>query len=635
MSSVVTESVVAFLKTVPPFQFLPAADLEALSADMTLEYFPRGAIILRAGGHAAESLYIIQKGGVKLALSSRLGKELTLDMRSEGELFGILSLMGGDIARLDVVAVEDTICYCIPAPRIRQLMDDRQEVAGYFLRTSVTRYMDRSLHELRERTRLLGDSERLLYTVPVRDLAANQPVLCLQTATIREAARLAGDAGATCLFVVDSAGRALGIVTERDFTLAVAAGQAGDRPVAALMSAPVVSVDAGEPAFEALLLMLGKGIHHLLVTTGGLPQSVLTSHDLLLLQGKSPLHVARNLQEQKSVEGVARAWQRVRELIPLLLREGATASHITRLIAGFNDRLVSRILDLAAAELGPAPVPYCWVVLGSEGRSEQTFTTDQDNALIYADPPPGSSYAAETWFARLAAWAGDALARCGFPDCPGGYTAANPEWRRPLAAWRDRFHEWITGAQIRSVEDALIFFDMRPVYGDFTLFHALHAHNRDLLQSAVFFKSVLAYVSLEHKPPLGFFRQLVVERSGEHKDQLDIKLCGTGPIVNAARVFALDEGVPYTNTADRLKALQSFPQAAEAVEAFEYLTLLRLESQLRQARAGRTIGNHLDPASLSHLQRTLLKEAFQTAARLQSVLESRFRSAVWTQLQSR
>ena len=186
------------------------------------------------------------------------------------------------------------------------------------------------------------------------------------------------------------------------------------------------------------------------------------------------------------------------------------------------------------------------------------------------------------------------------------------------------------------MQDALIFFDMRPVHGDFTLFEALAAHNRELLATATFFKSVLAYASLEHKPPLGFFRTLVLERSGQHKDQFDLKLCGTGPIVNAARLFALDAGLPHTSTVERLAAIEpQEPIFREAGEAFEFLTLLRLESQLRQARAGQPIGNHIGPESLTHLQRSLLKESFHTVARLQTLLESRFRSAVWAQLQAR
>jgi CBS domain-containing protein len=315
------------------------------------------------------------------------------------------------------------------------------------------------------------------------------------------------------------------------------------------------------------------------------------------------------------------------------MREGAKASHITRVIAEMNDRLMSRILQLGEEKLGPAPEPYCWITLGSEGRCEQTFKTDQDNGLILST----ANAEAAGYFERLAEFARDALERCGYPRCPGGYMASNPFWRQSLEGWKGYFAEWIGGAKARSVEDALIFFDMRAVAGDASLFERLAAHNRELLKTGTFFKSVLAHISLELKPPLGFFRTFVVERTGEHKKQLDLKMCGTGPIVNAARLLALDAGIRHTNTVDRLRAVQSAQGEDSGLigqleEAFEFLTMLRLECQLREARAERPVGNYIDPETLTNLQRALLKEAFQTVARAQALIESRFRSAVWLQL---
>ena len=223
-----------------------------------------------------------------------------------------------------------------------------------------------------------------------------------------------------------------------------------------------------------------------------------------------------------------------------------------------------------------------------------------------------------------------------YPLCTGNYMASNPRWRQPLQSWLNYFHEWMTGAELHGTEDALIFFDMRPVAGDFSLYEAIAFRNRELLKDAGMFKSVLAFVSTTRKPPLGFFRSFVLERSGEHKNQLDLKLFGTGPIVDATRVLALDAGIEHTNTLDRLSALSSGPKQdptifQEMQEAFEFLTLLRLECQLRQVRDGHA-QHHISPDSLTHLQRSLLKEAFRASARAQALIEERFRTAIWSQL---
>lgn len=604
---------------------------------MTLEYFPKDTVILAAGRQVSEALYIVQKGAVKLGIRTNVGKELVLDMRSEGEVFGLLSLMGRDVARLDVVALEDTLCYTIPAEEVQELIERHREVSEYFVRTSITRYMDRSLTELRTQANLMGNAEQLLYSLSVGDVVRCSAAVCDAATKICEAAKRISNEKSGALFVTDADGRAAGVVTDGDFARkVVAGGVATDLPVTAIMTAPVIEVESSERIFQALLTMLGRNIHHILVTEGGKPKGVLTSHDLMLLQGKSPLSLARNIEQQQSVDDLAVAQKRIGDLLPLLMREGARASHITRVVAELNDRVMAKILKLAEEKLGPPPVPYCWVVLGSEGRREQTFKTDQDNALLYADPEELRTQADE-YFEALAVCAQQALERCGYPPCPGGWMASNPRWRMPLTAWQALFRQWIEQAGYHSVEDALILLDMRPVAGDVSLYERLAADIGEQLKGASFFKSILACISVGRKPPLGFFRTFVLDRSGDHKEELDLKETGTGPIVDAARLLAVDRGVSETNTVDRLTALRAAeyldPKVlTELQEAFEFLTLLRLENQLQQAREGRPLDNYISPRKLTHLQKGLLREAFQTVARAQSLIDDRFRTAVWAQL---
>lgn len=486
----------------------------------------------------------------------------------------------------------------------------------------------------------MGNTERLLYSLAVQDVVSAPAVVCTGETSIREAARLAAASRATCLAVVGPDGRAVGIVTDRDFThRVVATALSLDLPVSSIMSAPVVSVESTARLFQALLAMISKDIQHVLVTEEGLPKAVLSSHDLMLLQGKSPLTVSRHLEQQKSVKGLADAQKKIMELLPLLLREGARVSHITRVVSEINDRLMAKILEFAEAELGPPPLPYCWVVLGSEGRREQTLKTDQDNALIYANPDDLNAGIAQEYFTRFSLYVRNALASCGYPPCTGDYMASNPRWRQPLSSWKNYFRVWVTEADLHSVEDALIFFDMRPVGGDFSLFEALAAFVRETLRDASFFKSVFAYITIDRKPPLGFFRTFVVEQSGEHKEELDIKTFGTCPIVNAARLLALDGGIAATNTADRLSEAHSLAYfddvlRRDLLESFELLTLLRLEHQLQQARTAQPLSNYVNPANLTQLQRSLLKEAFRTITRAQMAIADRFRNAVWAQLGS-
>jgi len=636
----VTDAVVTFVKSIPPFQYLPENELRRLAGTISLEYFPRGKAILTAGSKASDSLYIVQKGAVKLTIRTELGEEVPLDMRSEGEIFGLLSVVGGNRARLDVTALEDTLCYSLPWSEMQRIITSYPNVASHFIHTSVTRYMDRSLSEIRSRSQLLGNSERLLYSLTVGELVARPPLLCDMTTTAQAAAELLAKSDATCLFVTDDEGRAQGIVTDKDFSVKIVALKLpAEMPVTLIMSSPVVSIEASEPAFQALVLMLGNNIHHILVTQDGVPKGAISHHDLLLLQSDSPLSIVRDIAAKTDVESLAVSQDRIGHLIPLLMREGARASHITRVVAELNDHVLNKILQLAESKLGKPPAPYCWVVLGSEGRREQTFKTDQDNGLIYADLADERQPAAAQYFAEFADFVHKGLTACGYPPCPGGYMASNARWRQPLAQWKRYFYQWIKDPSILSAQDAVIFFDMRPVGGDLSLYHALEEYVRDLLASAGLFKSVLAYLSIMHKPPLGFFRTLVVERGGEHKHELDLKLNGTSPIVHAARLFAIDVGIARTGTLDRLLSLQAIdyqdPQLLNDLhEAYEFLLLLRLERQLEQKQSGLPPSNYVNPESLTALQKSTLKEAFQTVARTQSLVESHFRTAVWAQLDS-
>ena len=258
----------------------------------------------------------------------------------------------------------------------------------------------------------------------------------------------------------------MGIVTDRDLReKVVARGRSVDDPVRDIMSLPLVRVDVKDYCFEAVLKMIKHNIHHILVIKEGQLKGVLTNHDLMLLQGTSPLSFAKDLESQESIEGLVPVSVKINRVVGLLLKEGARASNITRIITELNDRLVRKVLEIAEKKFGRPPVPFCWISFGSEGRKEQTFKTDQDNAIIYADPAtPEQEERAKAYFAEFALFVRDSLVKCGFPLCPADYMASNPRWCQPLKAWKNYFSSWITHPTPEAILRSLIFFDFRPLY---------------------------------------------------------------------------------------------------------------------------------------------------------------------------
>jgi CBS domain-containing protein len=392
------------------------------------------------------------------------------------------------------------------------------------------------------------------------------------------------------------------------------------------MSRSLIKADARDYCFEALLKMIRYNIHHLIVLENGRLKGIVTNHDLMMLQGTSPISIAREIESQQSVEGLVPASKNIGGMISLLLKEGAKASNITRIISEINDRLVRKILALAEKKFGRPPVLYCWIVFGSEGRKEQTFRTDQDNAIIYDDPVSEEErLASKDYFAQLSEFVRDSLVQCGFPLCSGNYMASNPQWRQPLKAWKDYFTNWITTPTPEAILFSLILFDFRPVYGDLRLANDLRMHLLEAVRNQDMFLKHMANVTVSLRPPLGFFRTFIVEKGGEHKNELNLKFRCIAPLLDIVRLFSLEQGVQETSTIERLDALREKHAAVrefgdELEHAFEFITLLRIHHQFEMIESGLVPDNFINPNDLNNLQRKTLKEACQIISKVQDMI---------------
>jgi len=628
--SVAEKVVFDFLRQVPPFRFLDDVILHEVVAQAEIQYFPAGTQILRQAGPTPGFLYVIERGEVKKSLRAEADTEAVVEVVGSGDLFGVLSTLEGSASRMHVVALEDTVCYAIPQPVVRALMEAHPTFAEYLLHFSIHRYLDWSLDEIR-RGAMLGDaSGRLMFMGHVGDLARKPVVTCQQEASIQEVARLMTAHRVSSVVVVDGAGKAVGIVTDWDLRERVVAVARDVRePVVAVMSAPVVTVSASAPVYEALHAMIARNIHHLVVTEGERPIGMVTSHDLIVLQGTSALSIVREIERQRDLAGLRQVLERAQEIIPFLLRQGVRAGHLGWIMADINDRFVARVLALTEATMGAPPVPYSWLVLGSEGRREQTFKTDQDNAIIYVDPDPEEAAAVREYFLAFGRRVVSSLVTVGFPPCPARYTADNPRWVQPLSGWLEQFRRWIMTRDADEVANFLIFFDFRGIHGDSALAARLWADIMAEVRKQPWFLNRLAHLSTAIEPPLGFLGRFVVERDGEHKGELDLKTRGTVPVVDLARFFALRYGMTETNTLGRLDLVRQTDglpdgMVQELIQAFEFMLDLRIRHQWEAIRAGRSPSNYINPRDLSVLDRRLLKEAFRAVARAQAAVRQKY-----------
>jgi CBS domain-containing protein len=322
--------------------------------------------------------------------------------------------------------------------------------------------------------------------------------------------------------------------------------------------------------------------------------------------------------------------KKINKTVSLLVREGAKAGNITRIITEINDRLLKKVLEVTEARMGPPPRSYCWIVFGSEGRKEQTFKTDQDNAIIFDDADSGGEEAA-AYFHEFAVRIKDGLLRCGFPTCKADYMASNPEWCQPLGVWKRYFSNWIDRPTAEAILRSLIFFDFRPVHGNVLLAERLRAFLGHEIRDKELFLAHMAGNVVKNRPPLDFFGKFRCEKKGANCGKLDLKINGLSPIIDAARLSALEMKVYNTSTLERLMELRDrggtvSKFSRELEQAFEFLLSLRLRHQFEQIQQGTEPDNHIDPFSLGTMERTQLKESFKLILTVQEAARQKYGS---------
>lgn len=613
------DDIARFLYEHPPFSLLSFDEIRQIAGMIAIEYFPAEQMVLMQDGTPSDYLYVVRRGSADLLRTDEQGVQVLMDTLDEGEAFGYVSLIRGSSPVVSVRTNEETLAYLVPKTVFHQLRQRHPAFAQFFAE-SVGARLDNAL-QIRHAS---ADPE--LFQTRLGDLNNRSLVSVEPEAQVREAARIMREYSVSSLIVTTNPP---GIVTDRDLRNRVLAdGLPDTTPVCKIMSSPAITMSSDSLVFEGLMLMIERGIHHIALTEGEQIVGVMTNTDILRRQTRNLLFLSRQLKRAQSLEELQTYTDQIAAMVGALLVAGARFSDIGRMVAVSHDGLLIRLIRDAEEELGPPPCPYAWLVCGSEGRYEQTMRTDQDNALVYADD--SNTAEVDGYFAELAERVVSQLVACGFPRCPGDIMATNPQWRQPMRVWQQYFQRWIHVPNEEALLRVAIFFDYRQVYGSLMVQDALRPIIEQAREQRVFLAQ-LARATLRHSPEIHLFQRLFRQRRGQDPQLLDLKMRGTGPIVNLARLFALESGCTHTNTIARLRqaggnSSLSRADAEELIAAFELLSLLRLRHQYSQHQHEQPMTNHISMVQLSSLERRELKEALQVVQRLQENIELAFQT---------
>ena len=617
-----------FLQKFPPFNQMDTAHLAYLVENCQLRFYGEGETIIKPTDGPVEHFFIVKQGRVhgERPHSARRGTETTFEITS-GECFPLAALIGERATRTEHLAAEDTFCLLLHKTAFIKLFSLSNPLRDFALR-GVSSLLDQVNQQVQMRAvETLGAQ----YSLDTRlgQLAMRSPISCAPDMPLRDAVKLMHEQQVGSIVIVDPTLKPLGIFTLRDLRRVVADGVDLAQPIDRLMTQAPFHLPPDASAFDAAIAMTERHIAHICLVEHERLCGVISERDLFSLQRVDLVHLARTIRHAGRVETLAALRSDVRQLVDSMLAHGASSTQITQLITLLNDHTVCRVIELTLEDLGDPGVPFTWLVFGSEGRSEQTLHTDQDNGILFEARDASEAAAIRARLLPLAQEINLRLAQCDFSLCKGNIMAGNPELCLSRVEWARRFGAFIREATPENLLGSSIYFDLRVVWGDERGCEQLRQGILDQVADNRLFQRMLAENALLRRPPVGRFREFVLTRKNGEKATLDLKVQGLTPFVDGARLLALANGIHANNTLERLrqlvdKAVIEPLDGAAYEEAYHFIQQTRMQQHQLQTRENLPYSNRVDPDSLNHLDRRILRESLRQAQRLQSSLSLRY-----------
>lgn len=606
-----------FLQSIPPFDLLPEETLHALSSQLSTKTYPAGTILYHQNRSSLQELSIIVSGEVEKYFEDELGRHINREKFRTGDTFGSMSMM---LNNQQAIRTVKSVCPCtilqISKAKFEDLLRGHDDFREYYS----SEFGRRMLHGgyasmLTPKPDPASSFQKadLAFSLTIRELCDPQVHTATPYQSIQEVARSMAYFRQNYTVIMDD-GEPVGMVTDFDLRVKVVAeGRPTDWKVATIMSQELYTISSDAKAYEAILTMFRHKIHHLIVRDADGFLAVVELDRLLHGQGTSPFMFLHQIGQAGGIEELKERWEKVPGIIQDLQDRGAKPNMVNQIVSSISDAIAVNIIEREIRDLGPPPVRFAFIALGSEGRREQTLSTDQDNALIYDDVEPARRESVRAYFLELGKRVSSKLHQAGFAYCDGALMASNPTWNHSLSHWKDRYTSWVAHPTPEHVMVGATFFDCRAIYGSSPLWNDLRQHILSLFnQGGRAFLGQLSRSATANRPPLTFFRNLLFETNEDKQKVLNLKRT-MQMISDFARINALHHGIESTNTKERLYELRKKEVLMEAEyreleQAFFYLMNLRLTHQAEQISRNEIPDNFLFCSEITQIEKVTLRQ---------------------------
>jgi CBS domain-containing protein len=602
--------IIDFFQLTLPLDSATPLQLESLIIKTQVAYRRKGHILTIK----PDFLYLVRKGAVLIKDEN----EELFSILGERQWFGYNS----QLLLYTHSCQEDTLYYRIDKKYFYELFSGNAVVENFFV--------DANLETSLKSQKFIKQNSLLANSV-LSMSRANDAYLVDKNVSIKQVAKLMSKNNVTSVIVTDK-DKLCGIVTDRAFCTKVVAPSIDiNSPISEIMTNNPVSIAHYKSGVEAMLLMANTHIRHLPIIKNKQVVGMVTAADLLRKQSHNVVFLINEILVSNTTDEL----EEISKQVPLLLQhsyESNMDEHgITYSVSSIGRSINQQLLKQAEALLGDPPIEYAWVVAGSLARSEQIVHSDQDNLLILADDYQEELH--REYFIKLAQYVSDGLNACGYVYCPGDVMATNKKWRQSLSVWKSYFKQWIASPEPKALMYASIFFDLKCIYGESHLLDDLLTDVFDMTTRNTIFQSHMAANALHYTPPLGFFRNFILDKNGANEKSLNLKKKGVVPIVDITRVYALSHGVRSINTQDRLRELSdvggmSGSGANDLIEAYKFINSVRIKHQRRQIKSGQSVDNFVLTQEISSLDKKHLKDAFGIVNDMQSAMSSRYQTSI-------